>query len=56
MISPDHLAMLAASGITEEFAMARGYETITEPTGAGWPTWTAIIAASPPPDATRPAC
>jgi Domain of unknown function (DUF3854) len=31
VISPDHLAMLAASGITEEFALARGYETITDP-------------------------
>jgi hypothetical protein len=31
VISPDHLAMLAASGITAEFAMARGYETITDP-------------------------
>ena len=30
MINPDHLAMLAASGVTEEFATARGYETITE--------------------------
>jgi hypothetical protein len=30
MISAEHLAMLAASGITEEFAMARGYETITD--------------------------
>jgi hypothetical protein len=30
MISADHLAMLAASGITEEFAIARGYETITD--------------------------
>ena len=29
MISPDHLAMLAASGITPEHAMARGCETIT---------------------------
>ena len=26
-----HLAMLAASGITEQFALARGYETITDP-------------------------
>jgi hypothetical protein len=31
MISPNHLAMLAASGITEDFALARGYETITDP-------------------------
>ena len=31
MISPDHLAMLAASGITPEHAAARGYETITDP-------------------------
>jgi Domain of unknown function (DUF3854) len=30
VISADHLAALAASGITAEFAMARGYETITE--------------------------
>ena len=30
MINNDHLKMLAASGITEEFATARGYETITE--------------------------
>jgi hypothetical protein len=30
MISADHLAMLASSGITEEFAIARGYETITD--------------------------
>jgi hypothetical protein len=30
MISPDHLAMLAASGITLEHAMARGYETIDD--------------------------
>jgi hypothetical protein len=30
VISPDHLAMLAASGITEEFAALRGYETITD--------------------------
>ena len=29
-ISPEHLAMLAESGITAEFAMARGYETITD--------------------------
>jgi hypothetical protein len=31
VISPKHLAMLAASGITEPFALARGYETITDP-------------------------
>ncbi|MGH3971040.1 MAG: DUF3854 domain-containing protein, partial [Mycobacterium sp.] len=30
MINPDHLAMLAASGITDEFATARGYETIAD--------------------------
>lgn len=30
MISDDHLKMLAASGITPEFAAARGYETITD--------------------------
>ena len=30
MIDPEHLAALAASGITSEFAMARGYETITD--------------------------
>ena len=30
-ISPDHLAMLAASGITLEHAALRGYETITDP-------------------------
>ena len=30
MISPDHLGMLAASSITAEYAMARGYETITD--------------------------
>ncbi|WP_322859150.1 DUF3854 domain-containing protein [Mycobacterium europaeum] len=30
MISDEHLKMLAASGISEEFAFARGYETITE--------------------------
>ncbi len=30
MISDDHLKMLAASGITEEHAQLRGYETITE--------------------------
>lgn len=30
MISPDHLAMLAESGITSEYALARGYETITD--------------------------
>ena len=30
MISPDHLAMLAASGITPEHAAMRGYETITD--------------------------
>lgn len=30
MISPEHLAMLAASGITPEHAAARGYETITD--------------------------
>lgn len=30
MISPDHLAMLAASGITAEHAELRGYETITK--------------------------
>lgn len=30
MISPEHLAFLAASGITPEFAAARGYETITD--------------------------
>jgi hypothetical protein len=29
--SDHHLAVLAASGITAEFAMARGYETITDP-------------------------
>ena len=31
MIAEHHLTMLAASGITAEFAMARGYETITDP-------------------------
>ena len=31
MISPEHLKTLAASGITEQFALARGYETITDP-------------------------
>ena len=31
MTADHHLAMLAASGITDEFAMARGYETITDP-------------------------
>ncbi len=30
MISDDHLEILAASGITPEYATARGYETITE--------------------------
>jgi hypothetical protein len=30
MIAEHHLAMLAASGISEEFAIARGYETITD--------------------------
>jgi putative DNA primase/helicase len=30
VINPDHLAMLAASGITPEHAAARGYETITD--------------------------
>lgn len=30
MISREHLAALAASGITPEFAAARGYETITD--------------------------
>ena len=30
MIDPEHLAALAESGITSEFAMARGYETITD--------------------------
>ena len=30
VISPDHLAMLAASGITPEHAALRGYETITD--------------------------
>jgi hypothetical protein len=30
IISPDHLAMLAKSGITAEFAIARGYETILD--------------------------
>ena len=30
MISPEHLDMLAASGITAEFALARGYETIND--------------------------
>jgi Domain of unknown function (DUF3854) len=30
MISADHLKMLASSGITEEFARARGYETVTD--------------------------
>jgi hypothetical protein len=30
MISPDHLAILAASGITPEHAAVRGYETITD--------------------------
>ena len=30
MISPEHPAMLAASGITVEHAMARGYETVTD--------------------------
>jgi hypothetical protein len=29
-LSDHHLAMLAASGITEEFATARGYETVTD--------------------------
>jgi hypothetical protein len=31
VIADHHLAMLAASGITDEYAMARGYETITDP-------------------------
>ena len=30
MINPDHLAMLAASGITADYAAKRGYETITQ--------------------------
>ncbi len=30
MISPDHLAVLTASGITPEHAAKRGYETITD--------------------------
>ncbi len=30
VISPDHLAMLAASGITPEYAALRGYETVTD--------------------------
>ena len=30
MIADHHLAMLAASGITPEYAVARGYETITD--------------------------
>jgi hypothetical protein len=30
VINPDHLDMLAKSGVTEEFAMARGYETILD--------------------------
>ncbi|SPM43341.1 Mycobacterium numidiamassiliense ORFan [Mycobacterium numidiamassiliense] len=31
MIAESHLAMLGESGITADFAMARGYETITDP-------------------------
>jgi Domain of unknown function (DUF3854) len=31
MISPEHLKMLADSGITADYAERRGYETITEP-------------------------
>jgi hypothetical protein len=30
MISADHLKMLAASGISEEYALARGYETVDD--------------------------
>jgi hypothetical protein len=30
-LAPSHMEMLAQSGVTHEYALARGYETITEP-------------------------